>query len=290
MVSARFRRHSRGLRNHFATTCYLRRAAKLVSTLRFPASLSRYMSGIFRRKYTLLYKKAAESLRNKRFARVYICLATTVEDDEIVENGGEGSQCRDTPFISEACVYVKAKQGCTIHCRGMPMGMITLFWKKIGMPLLPTPCLQSDYILRCGLGSKANGGMPKVRKTLNFVPRHWHLSFGCHIHPSFAYGTTGAPFGLSRCPSLVWKHFVKFSKFFGHRFDRFGIWFGRFSRFIESAEAKSRIFINRMNQLGTGSTSSALWLANSVSHEEYLIFLCLVLTRPGSKLSVVAFV
>ena len=55
-----------GLRNHFATTCYLRRAAKLASTLRFQASLSRYMSGIFRRKYTLLYKKAAESLCNKR--------------------------------------------------------------------------------------------------------------------------------------------------------------------------------------------------------------------------------
>nr|CAN72593.1 hypothetical protein VITISV_003576 [Vitis vinifera] len=34
MVSARFRKHSRGLRNHFATTCYLRRAAKLASTLR----------------------------------------------------------------------------------------------------------------------------------------------------------------------------------------------------------------------------------------------------------------
>nr|CAN79742.1 hypothetical protein VITISV_006786 [Vitis vinifera] len=66
MVSARFHRHSRGAAKYFATTCYLRRAAKLASTLRFQASLSRYMSGIFRRKYTLLYKKAAESLRNKR--------------------------------------------------------------------------------------------------------------------------------------------------------------------------------------------------------------------------------
>ena len=27
---------------------------------------------------------------------------------------------------------------------------------------------------------------------------------GCHLHPSFSYGTTRAPFGLSRCPSLVW--------------------------------------------------------------------------------------
>ncbi|WJZ90942.1 hypothetical protein VitviT2T_010057 [Vitis vinifera] len=66
MVSARFRKHSRGLRNHFATTSYSRRAAKLASTLRFQASLSWYMSGNFRRKYTLLYKKAAESLRSKR--------------------------------------------------------------------------------------------------------------------------------------------------------------------------------------------------------------------------------
>nr|CAN82540.1 hypothetical protein VITISV_015270 [Vitis vinifera] len=79
MVSARFRRHSRGLRNHFATTCYLRRAAKLASTLRFQASLSRYTSGNFRRKYTLLYKKAAESLRNKRvisqhFAKCFLQL------------------------------------------------------------------------------------------------------------------------------------------------------------------------------------------------------------------------
>nr|CAN71177.1 hypothetical protein VITISV_026388 [Vitis vinifera] len=79
MVSARFRRHSRGLRNHFATTCYLRRAAKLASTLRFQASLSRYMSGNFRRKYTLLYKKATESLRNKRvisqhFAKCFLQL------------------------------------------------------------------------------------------------------------------------------------------------------------------------------------------------------------------------
>nr|CAN77473.1 hypothetical protein VITISV_012109 [Vitis vinifera] len=55
-----------GLRNHFATTCYLRRVAKMASTLRFPASLSRHISGNFRRKYTLLYKKAAESLRSKR--------------------------------------------------------------------------------------------------------------------------------------------------------------------------------------------------------------------------------
>nr|CAN60328.1 hypothetical protein VITISV_003072 [Vitis vinifera] len=55
-----------GLRNHFATTSYSRRAAKLASTLRFSASSSSHMSGNFRRKYTLLYKKAAESLRSKR--------------------------------------------------------------------------------------------------------------------------------------------------------------------------------------------------------------------------------
>ena len=79
MVSAKFRRHSRGLRNIFATPSYLHRAAKLASTLRFPASLSRYMSGIFRRKYTLLYKKAVKSLRNKRvilqhFAKCFLQL------------------------------------------------------------------------------------------------------------------------------------------------------------------------------------------------------------------------
>nr|CAN69140.1 hypothetical protein VITISV_032874 [Vitis vinifera] len=66
MVSARFRRHSRRLRNNFATPSYLHRAAKLASTLRFQASFSRYKSGIVRRRYTLLYKKAAKSLRNKR--------------------------------------------------------------------------------------------------------------------------------------------------------------------------------------------------------------------------------
>nr|CAN84017.1 hypothetical protein VITISV_036610 [Vitis vinifera] len=65
MVSARFRKHSRGLRNHFATTCYLRRAAKLASTLRFPAFLSRYMSGNFRRESTTLYKKAAKFSQQK---------------------------------------------------------------------------------------------------------------------------------------------------------------------------------------------------------------------------------
>nr|CAN68262.1 hypothetical protein VITISV_010805 [Vitis vinifera] len=55
-----------GLRNHFTTTCYLRRAAKLASTLRFLASSLRHISGTFRRKYTLLYKKVAKPLRNKR--------------------------------------------------------------------------------------------------------------------------------------------------------------------------------------------------------------------------------
>ena len=40
--------------------------------------------------------------------------------------------------------------------------------------------------------------------------------------------------------------------------------------------------------MGTGSTGSAPWLADSVSHEEHLTGLCLVLTRPSSELSVVA--
>ncbi|RVX06230.1 Serine/threonine-protein phosphatase 7 long form-like [Vitis vinifera] len=42
MVSARFRRHPRGLRNYFATPSYLHKAAKLASTLRFPAPFSRH--------------------------------------------------------------------------------------------------------------------------------------------------------------------------------------------------------------------------------------------------------
>ena len=60
MVSARFPRHSRGLRNIFATPSYLHQAAKLASILRFLASLSRHKSGIVRRRNTLLYKKCCE--------------------------------------------------------------------------------------------------------------------------------------------------------------------------------------------------------------------------------------
>ena len=68
-----------GLRNHFAATYYLRRAAKLASTLRFPAPFSRHGSCIIRRRNTLLYKNAAESLRNKRvisqhFAKCFLQL------------------------------------------------------------------------------------------------------------------------------------------------------------------------------------------------------------------------
>nr|CAN65899.1 hypothetical protein VITISV_038826 [Vitis vinifera] len=55
-----------GLRNHFAAKDYSRRAAKLASILRFTAFSLRHISGNFRRKYTILYKKAAKSLRNKR--------------------------------------------------------------------------------------------------------------------------------------------------------------------------------------------------------------------------------
>ncbi|RVX04794.1 hypothetical protein CK203_025002 [Vitis vinifera] len=68
-----------GLRNHFAAKGYSRRAAKLASILRFPASSLRHLSGNFRRKYTILYKKAAKSLRNKRvisqpFAKCFLQL------------------------------------------------------------------------------------------------------------------------------------------------------------------------------------------------------------------------
>ncbi|CBI39705.3 unnamed protein product, partial [Vitis vinifera] len=56
MVSAKFRRHLRGLRNIFATPSYLHQAAKLASILRFLASLSWHGSCIVRRRNTLLYK------------------------------------------------------------------------------------------------------------------------------------------------------------------------------------------------------------------------------------------
>ena len=55
-----------GLRNHFAAKSYSRRATKLASTLMFSASSLQHISGNFRRKYTLLYKKVAKSVRNKR--------------------------------------------------------------------------------------------------------------------------------------------------------------------------------------------------------------------------------
>ena len=47
--------------------------------------------------------------------------------------------------------------------------------------------------------------------------------------------------------------------------------------------------MNRLNQLGTRSTRSAPQLDSSVSHEEPLTFLCLVLTHPGSELRTVSF-
>ena len=65
MVSAKFRRHPRGLRNYFATPSYLHRAAKLASTLRFPALFSRHGSCIVRRRNTLLYKNAAKFSQQK---------------------------------------------------------------------------------------------------------------------------------------------------------------------------------------------------------------------------------
>nr|CAN64417.1 hypothetical protein VITISV_030040 [Vitis vinifera] len=65
MVSARFRRHSRGLRNIFASTSYSRRAAKLASTLMFSASSLRHISGNFRRNSIALYKKAAKFSQQK---------------------------------------------------------------------------------------------------------------------------------------------------------------------------------------------------------------------------------
>ena len=60
VVSAKFRRHPRGLRNYFARPSYLHQAAKLASILKFLASLSRHGSCIVRRRNTLLYKSAAK--------------------------------------------------------------------------------------------------------------------------------------------------------------------------------------------------------------------------------------
>ena len=45
-----------------------------------------------------------------------------------------------------------------------------------------------------------------------------------------------------------------------------------------------------MNQLGTGSTCSALQPVDFVSYEEHLTLICLVLTCPDSELSIIAFV
>ncbi|RVW18613.1 hypothetical protein CK203_106041 [Vitis vinifera] len=81
MVSAKFRRHSRGLRNHFARTCYLRRAAKLASTLRFPASLSRYMSGNFRRKYTYCTKRLRNHFATKGRFRSILKMLPSAQSD-----------------------------------------------------------------------------------------------------------------------------------------------------------------------------------------------------------------
>ena len=55
----------KGLRNHFATKGYSRRAAKLASTLRFPAPFSRHGSCIVRRRNTLLYKSVAKFSQQK---------------------------------------------------------------------------------------------------------------------------------------------------------------------------------------------------------------------------------
>nr|CAN76313.1 hypothetical protein VITISV_032156 [Vitis vinifera] len=79
MMSARFRRHTKGLRNHFAAKGYSRKAAKLDFILRFSASNLRHISGNFRRKTTTLYKKVAKSFRNKRvisqhFAKCFLQL------------------------------------------------------------------------------------------------------------------------------------------------------------------------------------------------------------------------
>nr|CAN73171.1 hypothetical protein VITISV_030503 [Vitis vinifera] len=81
MVSARFRRHTKGLRNHFAATGSSRRAAKWSFILRCSASSVAHISGSFRRKSTALYKKAAKfSQQNADFAILWsdlIAMAVT---------------------------------------------------------------------------------------------------------------------------------------------------------------------------------------------------------------------
>ena len=64
-MSARFRRHSRGLRNHFAATGSSRRAAKWSFILRCSASSVAHISGSFRRNSIALYKKAAKFSQQK---------------------------------------------------------------------------------------------------------------------------------------------------------------------------------------------------------------------------------
>nr|CAN76988.1 hypothetical protein VITISV_039361 [Vitis vinifera] len=83
MVSARFRRHSRGLRNHFATSSYSCRAAKLASTLRFSASSLRHISGTFRRKSTTLCKKAAKFSQQKADSATLCKMLPSVWSDRL---------------------------------------------------------------------------------------------------------------------------------------------------------------------------------------------------------------
>ncbi|KAL6338387.1 hypothetical protein AAG906_020471 [Vitis piasezkii] len=58
-------RHSRGLRNIFATPSYSHRAAELASILRFSASNVAHISGSFRRNSIVLCKKAVKFSQQK---------------------------------------------------------------------------------------------------------------------------------------------------------------------------------------------------------------------------------
>nr|CAN61640.1 hypothetical protein VITISV_021909 [Vitis vinifera] len=115
MVSAKFRRHPRGLRNIFATPSYLHQAAKLASTLRFPAPFSRHDSCIVRRRNTLLYKSAAKSLRNKRvisqhFAKCSLQLGVIGFDACDIFYA---HYCALTPFLDNA-LWFAAKEFTTV--------------------------------------------------------------------------------------------------------------------------------------------------------------------------------
>nr|CAN79497.1 hypothetical protein VITISV_020751 [Vitis vinifera] len=120
MVSARFRRHSRGLRNHFAATSYPRRAAKLASTLRFSASNLRHISGNFRRKSTTLCKKAAKFSQQKADSATLCKILPSTWSDRLEMTVTPSFQLRIahrcTKWTSESAPKVRKKTAAAVLC------------------------------------------------------------------------------------------------------------------------------------------------------------------------------